>query len=144
MQTRLLLARSRASPLGATRLRAGVPAWLTSRVHLLVCIVNNTAKVNDIVAGLVDIGITGATVLHSHGTADIAVANVPVFAGFRHLVRGDRQANRTILSVIRDDALLEPAMALVQRLCGDLEQPSTGIMFALPVSKAVGLAPKVE
>ena len=72
-------------------------------MHLLVCVVNNTAKVNDIVAGFIRIGVTGATVIDSHGTAEIAALEVPVFSGFRQLIRGDREANRTIFSVIRDD-----------------------------------------
>ncbi|HKI87035.1 MAG TPA: hypothetical protein VKA53_09845, partial [Thermoanaerobaculia bacterium] len=72
-------------------------------MHLLVCVVNNTAKVNEIVAALISAGVTGATVLESHGTIDIAVEKVPVFAGFRQLLHGDREVNRTIFSVIEDD-----------------------------------------
>lgn len=112
-------------------------------MHLLVCVVNNTAKVNEIVAGFIDIGVTGATVIDSHGTVEIAVEQVPVFAGFRHLLRGDREANRTIFTVIEDERVLKRAMRLVQDSCGDLAQPSTGIMFVVPVTEVVGLAPKV-
>lgn len=125
-------------PLSAQLRRACPPP-----VNLLVCIVDNTAKVNEIIAGWADIGVTGATVLESHGTVDIAVENVPVFAGFRHLLRGDRQANRLILSVIRDDDLLDRAMALAEEACGDLDQPATGILFTVPVTRVRGLKPNV-
>jgi hypothetical protein len=113
-------------------------------MHLLVCVVNNTAKVNQIVAGFATIGVTGATVIDSHGTVEIAVEEVPIFAGFRQLLRSDRQSNRTIFSVIDDEEILEAAMALVEKACGDLEQPSTGIMFVVPVTGVRGLAPKIE
>ncbi len=112
-------------------------------MHLLICVVNNTAKVNEIIAGFIEIGVTGATVIDSHGTADIAAEQVPIFAGFRHLLRGERQANRTIFSVIQDDATLDAAMNLVEEACGDLEQPSTGIMFAVPITRVRGMAPKI-
>lgn len=112
-------------------------------MHLLVCVVNNTAKVDEIVSGFVTIGVTGATVIDTHGTAAIAAEQVPIFAGFRHLLRAERESNRTIFSVIEDEEMLEKAMDLVTETCGDLEQPSTGIMFALPVTRVRGLAAKL-
>ena len=113
-------------------------------MHLLICIVNNTAIVNDIVGGFVPIGVTGATVIDSHGTAEIAAAQVPVFAGFRHLVQGNRQPNRTIFSVIKDDETLDRAMQVVEQVVGDMEGSATGIMFAVPITRVKGLAPKME
>ena len=113
-------------------------------MHLLICIVNNTATVNDIVGSFVRIGVTGATVIDSHGTAEIAAAQVPVFAGFRHLVQSNRQPNRIIFSVIKDDETLERAMQAVEQVIGDLEGSATGIMFAVPVTHVRGLAPKME
>ncbi len=112
-------------------------------MHLLVCIVNNTAAVNEIIAGFVEIGVTGATVIDSHGTAEIAAEQVPIFSGFRHLLRGERESNRTIFSVIPDDDTLEAAMNRVAEICGDLSDSSTGIMFVLPVTRVMGLAPRL-
>ena len=113
-------------------------------MHLLICVVNNTASVNEIVGGLVRIGVTGATVIDSHGTVEIAAAQVPVFAGFRHLVQSNRRPNRTIFSVIKDDETLDQAMAVIEEVVGSLEESSTGIMFAIPVTRVRGLAPQME
>lgn len=113
-------------------------------MHLLICVVNNTAKVNEIISGFVQIGVTGATVIDSHGTAEIAAAQVPVFAGFRHLVQSNRRPNRTIFSIIKDDETLDKAMQVIEEACGDLEDSSTGIMFTVPVYRVKGLAPQVE
>lgn len=113
-------------------------------MHLLVCVVNNTASVNEIVGGFVRIGVTGATVIDSHGTADIAAAQVPVFAGFRHLVQSNRQPNRTVFSVIKDDETLARAMQVVEEIIGGLQESATGIMFAIPVTEVRGLAAQME
>lgn len=112
--------------------------------YLLVCIVSNTAKVNDILTRFRDLGVTGATVIDSHGTRSLTAEEVPLFSGFRHLLQGDREANRTILSVIREEETLARAMDAVSASCGDLAQPSTGIAFALPVSHVRGLRPRRE
>lgn len=113
-------------------------------MHVLFCVVNNTALVNEIIGGLVRIGVTGATVLDSHGTIAIAAEQVPVFTGFRQLVQSNRQPNRTIFSVIRDEQTLDLAMEVIENVCGDLEERSTGIMFAIPVARVKGLASKAE
>jgi len=113
-------------------------------MYLLICVVNNTASVNEIVGGFVRIGVTGATVIDSHGTVEIAAAQVPVFAGFRHLVQSNRQPNRTVFSVIKDDETLDQAMAVVEEVTGNLEESASGIMFAIPVTRVKGLAPKME
>jgi nitrogen regulatory protein P-II 1 len=112
--------------------------------HLLICVVSSTSKVNEIVNGFVGIGVTGATVIDTHGMAEIAAEQVPVFAGFRQLIQGDRRANRTIFSVIDDDETLEQAMKLVEESCGNLDEPATGIMFVVPVSRVKGIALPVE
>ena len=113
-------------------------------MHLLICVVNNTASVNKIVGGFVRIGVTGTTVIDTHGTAEIAAAQVPVFAGFRHLVQSNRKPNRTLFSVIENHETLELAMAVVDDVVGNLEDSSTGIMFTIPVTHVRGLAPKME
>lgn len=110
--------------------------------HPLVCIVNNTAKVNEIIGHFAEIGVTGATVIESHSTAEIVAEQLPVFAGFRQLLQANREANRTILSVMHDVETLERAMKVVTDACGDLNQPSTGIMFAVPVTHVKGLTPR--
>lgn len=112
--------------------------------YLLVCVVSNTAKVNDILARFRNLGVTGATVIDSHGTRAMAAEEVPLFSGFRQLLEGDRESNRTILSVIRREETLERAMDAVSESCGDLAQPSTGIAFALPVNHVRGLRPRRE
>jgi nitrogen regulatory protein P-II 1 len=115
-----------------------------SEAHLLVCIVSNTAKVNEIIGRLAEIGVTGATVIDSHGTAQILAEQVPVFAGFRQLLRGDREANRTILSVVRDTETLERAMDTISEACGGFSEASTGIAFAVPVTQVRGLKPAAD
>ena len=112
-------------------------------MHLLICVVNDTASVNEIVGGFVRIGVTGATVIDSHGTVEIAASQVPVFAGFRQLVQSTRKPNRTIFSVIKDDETLERAMAVVEEVVGSLESSATGIMFSVPITRVKGLAAKM-
>jgi hypothetical protein len=93
---------------------------------------------------LLDLGATGATVIESTGLARLIDRKLPVLAGLQSLRDRARPHNATVFSVIEDRATLERAMQMVQDVCGDLESPGTGIVFTIPVSKAVGLARRSE
>jgi hypothetical protein len=68
--------------------------------------------------------------------------DIPIFAGLQTLISRSRPQNRTILSVVEDDKV-DPAVALLQEVCGELAAPATGIAFTLPLDRVVGLAPEL-
>jgi hypothetical protein len=109
---------------------------------LLVAVVNDPEKVDDILSGYLEIGVTGATVINSEGMGRVLSHDIPIFAGLQTLITRSRPQNRTIFSVIGEDKLDE-ALALLQEVCGDLNAPATGIAFTLPLDRVVGLAPEL-
>lgn len=113
-------------------------------MQLLVCVINDRDKLEDILAGFLEIGITGATVIDSRGMGRLLQDDVPAFGNLRSLTSLTRDDNATVFSVVETQERLEAAQALVKDLCGDLETPSTGIMFTVPVSGVVGLASKLS
>ena len=116
---------------------------LRSRMQLLVAVINHEEKVDDVLAGFVELGITGATVVGTEGMGHVLSHDVPIFAGVRALSQRSRPTNQTVFSVI-DDALVNAAIALIQDVCGDLDSPGAGIVFTIPVLRVVGLAPELE
>lgn len=113
-------------------------------MQLLVCIINQEEKLEAILAGFLKLGVTGATVIRTEGMGKVLSSEIPVMAGLQSVLARARPQNTTILSVIDSEETLERAIALVQEVCGDLTQPSTGIIFTVPVSRVVGLASNAE
>jgi nitrogen regulatory protein P-II 1 len=111
-------------------------------MHLVVAVVNDPDKLDEILSGYLELGLTGSTVIGSEGMGRLLSHDIPIFAGLQALVAGSRPQNRTIFSVVSDDKV-EPMFALLQDVCGNLESPATGIAFSVPVSKVVGLAPEL-
>jgi len=111
-------------------------------MRLLVAVINDPEKLDEILSGFVELGVTGATVLSSEGMGRVLADEIPIFAGLQTLISGSRPQNRLILSVIPLDKV-QPALELLQDVCGNLEAPSTGIAFTLPVDTVVGLAPEL-
>ena len=113
-------------------------------MQLLIAVVNQEEKLDQILAGFLELGITGATVIRSEGMGRVLSHDVPIFAGLQTLLARARPQNQTIFSVIREDAKVRRAIALLQQVCGNLDDPATGIAFTLPVHRVVGLAPELR
>jgi nitrogen regulatory protein P-II 1 len=112
-------------------------------MQLLVAVINHEELVDDILAGFLDLGITGATIIESKGMGRVLSREVPIFAGLRALAATSRPANRTIFC-LADDPKIMAAIALIQEVCGSLDEPGAGIVFTVPVDRVVGLAPELD
>ena len=110
---------------------------------LLVAVINHVEQVDDVLAGFVELGITGATVVNSAGMGHVLSRDVPIFAGLRSLTTRSRPGNQVLLSVI-DESKADAAIALIQEVCGSLAAPGAGIVFTVPLDRVVGLAPELE
>lgn len=110
--------------------------------RLLVVVINDPEKLDEILSGFLELGVTGATVVASEGMGSLLAADVPIFAGLQAFLAGARPHNRMIFSVL-PEPVVEPALALLQDVCGSLAAPATGIAFVLPVERVVGLAPEL-
>jgi nitrogen regulatory protein PII len=109
-------------------------------MKLLVFIVNDENYLEEILEAYVEAGISRATILDSEGMGRFLSYEIPLFAGFKDFMKGNKPYNKTILSVIEDEAMLDQLVPLVEKTIGSLEQPGTGLMFTLPVDWARGIS----
>jgi nitrogen regulatory protein PII len=113
-------------------------------MHLLVFILNQPDKLEEILEGFLEVGVTGATVVDSLGMGHILASEVPIFAGFKSIFGGATSYNKTILSVIREKEKVEAALDMIEEVCGKLDRAGVGIAFVLPVEEVRGLMPELE
>lgn len=111
-------------------------------MQLLVAVINQEEKLDEIMSGFLELGITGATIINSEGMGRVLSHDIPIFAGLQTLIARSRPQNQTIFSVMEDEKV-EEAVALLQEICGDFASPATGIVFTVPVSRVQGLAPEL-
>ena len=113
-------------------------------MKLFVYILNQQEKIDEVLAGFIEIGITGATIIDSVGMGRILAKDVPIFAGFQSLLSGSRPYNKTILSVVDDDRKIESALKLIEEICGSFGEPGAGIAFTLSLDQVHGLKPEIS
>lgn len=112
-------------------------------MQLLIAVINEEEKLDEILSGLVELGVTGATIINSEGMGRVLSHDIPIFAGLEALAERSRPQNQTIFSVIREDEKVDAVIALLQDICGDFTRPGTGIAFTIPVTRVVGLSPEL-
>jgi nitrogen regulatory protein PII len=100
-------------------------------MKLVVFILNREEVLDKVLQAYVEAGVPGATVIDSEGMGRILAHEVPLFAGFRDLLKGSRPHNKTIVSVVEGDETVRRLEQLIERVCGDVA--GTGVLFALPV-----------
>ena len=108
--------------------------------HLLVVILYKTSQLPDLLEAWHTVNVPGITVLNSAG--GYRTRNWLHQAGFGaigELFSSEDVRSKTLLSVIEDDDLLEQAIIEAERVIGDFYRPGSGLLFVLPVTRAVGI-----
>jgi len=102
---------------------------------MIVCVVNDPDRVQDVLTALLEVGITTATVIESQGMGRVVTEQMPIFAGFRNLWSGARPYNKTIFTVVDDEKAEEAMHALRDAMFGGRQDArgAKGVLFTVPV-----------
>ncbi len=113
-------------------------------MELLVFILNKEEFLEEVLEAYVEAGVEGATLLDSEGMGRFLAYEIPLFAGFKEFMKGNKPYNKTIISVIRSPKTVNRVKELVDEVVGGLDEPGTGVMFTIPVQWAAGLREEDE
>ena len=101
---------------------------------LLVMIASDHAMFDDLITALLDIGLTGATVIESKGMGSILREEMPIFAGLAALIP-EHTGSRVLLSV----TTREQAERVFQFLEDEIKAANRPIALTVPVERTAGL-----
>ena len=111
---------------------------------LLVFICNDPEKLEEVLEGYLEVGITGATIIDSLGMGHTLATQVPIFAGFQPLFSAASAYNKTIFSVIDEESKVAEALDMIEEICGPLGEAGVGIAFTIGLDSVRGLMPELE
>jgi nitrogen regulatory protein P-II 1 len=101
---------------------------------LLVMIASDHAMFDELITALLDIGLTGATVIESRGMGSILREEMPIFAGLASLIP-EHTGSRALLSV----TTREQAGRVFQYIDTELKVANRPIAVTIPIENAAGL-----
>ena len=115
--------------------------------QLVSMVIHDPGKIDQVVRAWVGAGVSGLTLLDSSGLAhhlhDQALRDdLPLFPSMRHLLQSPERQNRLLFSVVADAFDVDRLIQATEAAIGRLDDPGTGILFVLPVSRVAGLQPR--
>jgi nitrogen regulatory protein PII len=116
-------------------------------MYLLVNVLEQTARLPGILEGLAKIGVRGTTILNSSGMGRVLMtcgADLPATDEAKKVLIEGQSSNKTLFTVIKDEETLQEAINVIRSfcgnlICGNLNEPGKGILFALPLEYVEGL-----
>ncbi len=112
-------------------------------MYMLVMVLDDPARLNEILDAWTNAGVPGITIVESTGVNRVLERQTAraAFAGFGQIFGTARVGHNTIFSVIPTLEMAETAVAAIEAVLGKLTEPHTGVVFVLPVTQAWGLSP---
>ena len=109
-------------------------------MKLMIFVLNKVDVLNFLLEDFSKAGITGATIINSTGMAMTLsrLENSFIGGSLRAFFEVDRDDNRTILAVIREDQV-DVARQVIRDVVGDLSKPHTGVFFTVPIDFVEGI-----
>jgi hypothetical protein len=112
--------------------------------ELIVLVLNDPDKTEDILTAWLVVGISGVTILDSSGLSHQMSQHrlrddLPLFPSLEDLLRSREEHHRTLYAVVPDGFDVEALAAATEKITGDFDEPNTGILFTVPVTRAWGL-----
>lgn len=110
-------------------------------MYMLIMVLDDSSRLNEVLQAWQDAGVQGVTILESTGANRILprAAGESVAENFSQFFGSGGVGHHTLFSVIERLELAETAVAATAAVLGDLNQPHTGILFAIPVAKTWGM-----
>ena len=110
-------------------------------MYMLIMVLDDTARLNDVLRAWEDAGVPGVTILESTGLAR-ALEKAPARAADAPSPAPDAGhiGHQTLFAVVDDIDVAARVADHVQAILGDLNNPNTGILFLVPVLAAWGLS----
>jgi hypothetical protein len=103
--------------------------------RLLVMIARDEAALDELVTGMLDIGITGATLIRSEGLSAILRKDMPIFAGLAALLPPPT-GSRVVLSLT-----VAERIGPMRRFVEEMDPSRQPIVLVLPVEDVFGRDP---
>jgi len=115
-------------------------------MYLLLMVLDDSTKLNEVLEAWVEAGIQGITILESTGLNRVLPRHSPqpMYASFSYLFGSARVGHNTLFAIVETMELAEAAVEATEAVLGDLTQPHTGIVCAVPIAKTWGIPEPYE
>ncbi|MCS7283240.1 MAG: hypothetical protein RMK65_05350 [Anaerolineae bacterium] len=113
--------------------------------YLVVLVLDNPDQCPDVLRAWEEVGVPGVTILESTGLARMQKGirdDLPLVPSVWDLLGTRELHHRTLFTVLSNEEMVDRVIGATQKITGDLNTHHTGILFVVPVIRALGLERK--
>ncbi len=115
----------------------------TENWQAIFIVLTDTSLTESVLKILVDCEIRGATIIETQGMGQVLGTNIPVIgSSVRALLAQQHENSKTIFAVSKHPEKIDKVMKLIAEKMHGFSEPNSGMMFVVPVLKAVGIGKK--
>ena len=112
-------------------------------MSMILFVLHDTEKLDDLLAAWQEAGAPGVTVLESTGVGRIRQnealrEDTPLMPSLEDFYPDPEEMSRTIFTILKDE-LVQKVVEATYKVVGDLNEPNTGLLVVLPTVAAYGL-----
>lgn len=111
-------------------------------LQAIFIVLNDPNQTERVLELLLKCEMRGATIIESTGMSKVLKANIPVIGSVRALLSQQHEHNQTIFAVTKHPEKIDQAIDLINQEFNGFKEPCSGMIFVVPVIKAVGLGQK--
>jgi len=113
-------------------------------MFFILFVLHDTDALNDVLTAWEECGVSGVTILPSTGLARFRHKgglreDLPLIPSLDDLTEHLENTNRTLFTIVNDQAMVDRVLAATEAVTGNLDLPDTGILVVLPVAQVKGL-----
>jgi nitrogen regulatory protein PII len=111
---------------------------------MVVFVLHDSDKLEALLEAWEAAGVYGVTILHSTGigrTRDHPGMwdDLPLMPGLRDFYEHEEYFNRTLFTIVPDEATADKILEATSAVVGDLHKPEMGLLAVIPLLKVYGL-----
>jgi len=110
-------------------------------MQLLLIVLNKIEKLDELLEKLIEVGVSGATILNSTGMVRQLAKHsedYPIFGTLSFLIDLDHEESKTIFMALKNEQV-ETVKEVVKQVVGDISKPDTAVLFTLPILSLEGV-----
>lgn len=110
-------------------------------VQLLVLILKKVELIDELIKKLAESNVTGGTIVEGSGMAEalLDMEELPAFGLLRQILGDNEKEPCKIMMFVLKDEQAITTRKTIKEVTGSLEEPNTGIMFAVPITYVEGI-----
>lgn len=110
-------------------------------MFMVMCVIDDPALLEDVLAEWQRIGVNGATILESSGMQHRLVCQllIPQRHAFEGLTEPRSKWHYTLLSIVPDETAVQVILHATEKVVGDFSLPHTGVFASWPLGFVKGI-----